>query len=140
MDSTAARHWALKKIPTLVRESLLHQIGYYSDCNDNSVVKFWSILYSSQLYNVHVPSELNEKSRQTIMQYLATGLDQQVPLPTLIYKVAGANTAQELEAEAKFLQKASYLTIFVHRKGANDALMGILGNSCPCLQVRSSKN
>lgn len=133
MDSTAARFWALKKIPPLLRESLLHQLCHLG-LNDHSVVKCWSILYSSQLYSVQIPSDLSDKSRQTIVQYLVSP-EKDKSIPTLIFKVAGANTQAELETEFRFLQRANFLSIFVHRKGATDEVMKVLGESCPCLQV-----
>jgi hypothetical protein len=136
LDSTAARQWALKYIPPIVREALLHQAASTDELNDNSVVKFWTILYSSQLHHVTIPSYLDEKSRQTLVQYLGSGLEKaRHVIPTLIFRVAGAHTVKELDAEAKFLQKTTYLTIFVHRKGADDHLLKVLGQNCPLLQV-----
>ena len=137
MDSTAARIWALKSIPPMVRESLIHQISTYNTplC-DNTVIKFWSILYSSQFYYVHVPADLSETCRKTLMQYLCSGLEEDKPVPTLIFKVAGASSPREIEAELKFMKNAHFLSIFVHRKGADDNLLKIIGENCPFLQVK----
>ena len=71
MDSTAARSWALKSIPPLIRESLLHQIP--SENCENTIIKFWSLLYSSQFYYVHIPPGLSEKSREIVISYLISG-------------------------------------------------------------------
>ena len=141
MNSTAARNWALKKIPTSVRESLLHQTRLLQHHPDNSIVKFWSILYSGTLYQVHIPSDLSEKSRQTLLHYLGDGLEQTKSTPTLIYKIYGysSQTSAELESECRFLKHAHYLTVFVHRKGATDEMLQILGENCPCLQVSCYK-
>ena len=54
---------------------------------------------------------------------------------TLIFKVAGTNSQTEIQMERIFLQKATYLTVFVHRKGASDEILEILGKSCPHLKV-----
>lgn len=92
-------------------------------------VKCWSILCSPQLYYVHIPPD--DKSGQALVQLLAaSGLD--FGSPTLIFK---AEVASMMKAEAKFLQRCRHLTIFVHRKGADNALMKVLGQNCPFLQV-----
>ena len=78
---------------------------------------------------------MGEKCRQTVMQYLGSGLEKEKSLPTLIFKVYGANLPGELEVEMKFLQNAHFLTIFVHRRGANNNLLKVLGENCPFLQV-----
>lgn len=132
MDSTAARSWALKKIPSSLRESLLHQIIKCSN-DSNAIIKIWSILYSCQLYFLHLPLDLNEKSGQTLMHHLNVGLEKvKHSLPTLIFKASGLTC--DLEAEIKFLRKAHYLTIFVHRKGTTDEILHVLGQNCPYLQ------
>ena len=71
------------------------------------------------------------------MQYLgeAAMKEENKVAKTLIFKVAGAQSIQENQMEMKFLQKASYLTIFVHRKGANDDILATLGQCCPHLKV-----
>ena len=39
-------------------------------------VKFWSILYNSQqMHSINLPSDLDAKSRTTIMSYLGSGFD-----------------------------------------------------------------
>jgi len=48
-----------------------------------------------------------------------------------VFKVAGLT---ELDAESRFLRHCHFLTIFVHRKGADDHLLGVLGENCPVLQ------
>ena len=72
------------------------------------------------------------------MQYLgeAAMKEENKVAKTLIFKVAGAQSIHEIQMETKFLQKASYLTIFVHRKGANDDILATLGECCPHLKVR----
>ena len=133
MDSTAARSWALKNIPPMVRESLLHHIP--SENCENTTIKLWSLLYSSQFYYVHVPPGLSEKSREIVMSYLNSGLEQDKVIQTLIFKDLGVNSTKELEIEKKFLQNSHFLTIFVHRKGATNEILKILGENCPSLQV-----
>ena len=64
LNSTSARTWALKNIPLLTREALLNHASIL--LSDQSVEKFWSILYSPQLYHVCIPAVLEDKSRQTI--------------------------------------------------------------------------
>ena len=36
----------------------------------NRIAKFWAILYSPQLKNIHLPQELNEKTVKNIIQVL----------------------------------------------------------------------
>ena len=64
LNSTSARTWALKNIPLLTREALLNHASIL--LSDQSVEKFWCILYSPQLYHVCIPAVLEDKSRQTI--------------------------------------------------------------------------
>ena len=64
LNSTSARTWALKNIPLLTREALLNHASIL--LSEQSVEKFWSILYSPQLYHVCIPAVLEDKSRQTI--------------------------------------------------------------------------
>ena len=45
VDSTAARVMAVKNIPPMVRESLLHHIPTCDGLGDNAIIKFWSMLY-----------------------------------------------------------------------------------------------
>ena len=59
LQSTNARSWALKYIPPLLRESLIHQASVI--LSHNAVAKFWSILYSPQLYHVAIPNDLGRK-------------------------------------------------------------------------------
>ena len=117
----------------MVRESLLHYIP--SENCENTTIKFWSLLYSSQFYYVHVPPGLSEKSREIVMSYLNSGLEQDKVIQTLIFKDLGVNSTKELEVEKKFLQNSHFLTIFVHRKGATNEILKILGENCPSLQV-----
>ena len=112
-------------------------------CNHNWTASFTSLVLnvfsffcSSQFYYVNVPSDLGEKCRQTVMQYLGSGLEKEKSIPTLIFKVYGANSPAELQVEMKFLQNAHFLTIFVHRRGANNNLLKVLGENCPFLQVK----
>ena len=80
---------------------------------------------------------LDEKSRQTIIHYLPSGLEgKKQSSPTLIFKVFKVAGLTELDAESRFLRHCHFLTIFVHRKGADDYLLGVLGENCPVLQVR----
>ena len=60
LQSTNARSWALKYIPPLLRESLIHQASVI--LSHNAVAKFWSILYSPQLYHVAIPNDLGTES------------------------------------------------------------------------------
>ena len=117
----------------MVRESLLHYIP--SENCENTTIKFWSLLYSSQFYYVHVPPGLSEKSREIVMSYLNSGLEQDKVIQTLIFKDLGVNSTKELEVEKKFLQNSHFLTIFVHRKGATNEILKTLGENCPSLQV-----
>ena len=110
--------------------------------DEYTIVKFWSMLYSTQLYYIYIPFELSEKSRHTLMHYLGEAEMNVNESPnlgsvakTLIFKVAGANSQTEIQMERIFLQKATYLTVFVHRKGASDDILEILGKSCPHLKV-----
>ena len=103
------------------------------------------MLYSTQLYYIYIPFELSEKSRHTLMHYLGEAemkVNENMVAErggnvakTLIFKVAGANSKTEIQMETIFLQKATYLTVFVHRKGASDEILEILGKSCPHLKV-----
>ena len=143
LDSSAARSWALRNIPSSIREALLHQVLMM---DEYTIVKFWSMLYSTQLYYIYIPFELSEKSRHTLMHYLGEAEMNVNESPnlgsvakTLIFKVAGANSQTEIQMERIFLQKATYLTVFVHRKGASDDILEILGKSCPHLKVTSTK-
>jgi hypothetical protein len=133
VDSTAARSWALKSIPPMVRESLLHHTP--SENCENTTIKFWSLLYSSQFYYVHIPHGLSEKSREIVISYLITGIEQDKGVQTLIFKDLGVSSPKEVEIEKKFLQNSHFLTIFVHRKGANNELLKTLGENCHFLQV-----
>ena len=147
LDSSAARAWALRNIPSSIREALLHQVLMM---DEYTIVKFWSILYSTQLYYIYIPFELSEKSRHTLMHYLGEAemkVNENMVAErggnnnfrsvakTLIFKVAGTNSQTEIQMERIFLQKATYLTVFVHRKGASDEILEILGKSCPHLKV-----
>ena len=69
------------------------------------------------------------------MSYLNSGLEQDKVIQTLIFKDLGVNSTKELEVEKKFLQNSHFLTIFVHRKGATNEILKILGENCPSLQV-----
>ena len=82
-----------------------------------------------------MPPGLSEKSREIVMSYLNSGLEQDKVIQTLIFKDLGVNSTKELEVEKKFLQNSHFLTIFVHRKGATNEILKILGENCPSLQV-----
>ena len=130
LNSRSARVWALKNVPTLIRETLLHQAFKRLP---EDMVKFWSILYSPHFYHISIPANLEEQSRKTIIQYLPMGLgNKNQIIPTLIFKTYGITS---LEAESKFLQHCPFLTIFAHRKGSDDNLLAVLGMNCPVLQV-----
>ena len=97
------------------------------------------MLYSNQLYHIYIPYDLSEKSRQTLMHYLGEAETKNINetiAKTLIFKVAGtANNPTELQMERIFLQNATYLTVFVHRKGASNDILEILGKCCSHLKV-----
>ena len=85
----------------MVRESLLHYIP--SENCENTTIKFWSLLYSSQFYYVHVPPGLSEKSREIVMSYLNSGLEPDKVTQTLIFKDLGVNSTKgQLISECLF--------------------------------------
>lgn len=132
LDSTAARQWAQRHVPQLVRESLLHHVTSLG--NDNTIVKFWSMLYSHQMRSVCIPADLDDRARSTLVQYLGAGLDNSIVLPTLVLRVICAHTPRESEALHKNIARAPFLTVFIHRKGADNHALKILGSHCPSLQ------
>ncbi len=87
------------------------------------------------MHHINIPMDLSEKARKTLVQYIGSGLDESRVLPTLVLRVVGANSPPELESVSRFLTSAIYLTIFMHRKGADDHTLKVLGSHCPLLQV-----
>ena len=73
LHSTAVRQWCQKNIPQLVRESLLRRAGkeLLSDCH--KFLKLWSVLYSHQMHVICIPTNLDDKARETVLSYLGSG-------------------------------------------------------------------
>ena len=77
-------------MPHLIRESILHHVGKEIDqpslpstslklSNDPNAktyrfIKFWSILFNcQQMHSIHLPNDLDAKSRGTLLSYLGSG-------------------------------------------------------------------
>ena len=102
LHSTSARFWCQKHMPHLIRESILHHVGkeidlpsspqsstlkVFDDLNAKTYrfIKFWSILFNSQqMHSIHLPNELDAKSRAVLLSYLGSGFKSQDDyVPTL---------------------------------------------------------
>ena len=99
-------------MPHLIRESILHHVGKEIDlpsspsstlktsedlnAKTHQFIKFWSILFSSQqMHSIHLPNELDAKSRAILLSYLGSGFKSQDDyVPTLgeyLFKCSSAS-------------------------------------------------
>ena len=53
----------------------------------------------------------------------------------VVMRLAGNGSKLENEDLTMYITRATYLTVFIYRKGANDEIMKVVGASCPFLQV-----
>ena len=102
IHSTSARFWCQKHMPHLIRESILHHVGKEIDLPSSPpssaskvsddlnaktyrFIKFWSILFNSQqMHSIHLPNDLDAKSRAILLSYLGSGFKSQEDyVPTL---------------------------------------------------------
>ena len=128
------RNWALTTIPPIIRESLIRRVTreWEGVVDKKQVVqKVWSVLYSHQMVCIEVPPYLDEKTRHSIISYFGCGHQKQCTTP-LIHLRTIAHT-EELSSIENIVSYSPLLTEIQIRRGATDALLGLLGLSCPNL-------
>ena len=82
VDSTAARNWAQKSLPSMVREALIaYATSKISTANAHAfdgsmrrLSKFWSVLYSHHMPSISIPAEVDQKTKANLVMYLSEGL------------------------------------------------------------------
>ena len=55
----------------------------------------------------------------------------------IVFRIVGElQSKEELDCLIKYISRARFLTVFVHRRGADDMTLQKLGAHCPALQVK----
>lgn len=140
-----ARTWLQRFLPSYVREQVVLFVTQSDDTVSKSfdasslqrISKFWSLLFSHHFHNIVLPAELEEKTKNNIVSYLGSGLQniaKEKTTGTLNINVTGLLVTSAEEALMTHLKYSSLLTVFSFRKGATNEMLVILGQCCPLLQ------